>query len=96
MFENIQKNLLEILQLNDLCWKRSFEQINNNNSNSLVANDLTSYFQLSNRKIQETIQQTKFLCETNVRCLAKITALQHEKNELTHSYEERIKVRDLN
>lgn len=88
MFEQIQKNLLEVLQVTELCWKQIAVGYDGKN-----ANELSTYFLIIQRKIQDTIQQSKLLCDTNIHCLAKIASIQHEKMELTRRHEEKIQVR---
>lgn len=89
MFEQIQKNLIEVLQVNELCWKQIAIGWDARN-----VNELSAYFMIIQKKIQDTIHHSKLLCDTNIHCLAKITSIQHEKNEMIKRYDEKIQVFD--
>ncbi len=97
MFEGIQKNLLEFSHFHDLCHKFFLQEFSNSSisnhiytTNNVFLQQLLPYFPTIRGKLEETLQQTKLLCDTNIHCLAKITVLQQEKQELTHAYEGRI------
>lgn len=81
MFEGIQRSLLEILQLQELAWRTT-----------APTKEFLSLLPIIQKKIHETISQTRLLCDTNIHCLAKISSLQQEKNDLIRVYEERIQV----
>jgi hypothetical protein len=91
MFETIQRNLLEFLHFHDVF----IQSASQNSSLQPVVSPFLAYFPTIRSKLEETLNQTKFLCETNIHCLAKITALQQEKTELIESYEEKVKVGEV-
>lgn len=92
MFETIQKNLLEVLQFHEICSKFFYQELGHSSQGSPLVSlpQVLPYFPSIRQKLEETLQQTKLLCDTNIHCLAKITVLQQENQELSQRYEVRI------